>query len=907
MDTQRRRLFAALARALAAEPGRVAEAALLMALAKACAVAVPLLLKAVIDRFGPPPATADTGGGSLALVLPVSLLLAYAVVRFAATLFNEWRDARFAPVALAVASSYAERAFAKLMTLDAQFHLRRSTGVLLRDVERGVSGVGFLLGAGLFTVVPTLLEFIAVLCVLALGYGFGFVVVVLVTFAFYACTTLLLTTRRELRQRRVNDMDSKVHGRLVDCLMNVDAIRSHARERAEVRRYAQLCREWVQRSAVNQRALSSLHIGQAAVIAAGVAAVMLLAAEQTVRGAMTVGDLVLVNAYVIQICLPLNALGFVFREARDATVNAERLLRLLDEPVTVVDRPDAAELRVDGGHVRFEGVRFGYEPGRPVVQDITLAIPPGATLAIVGGSGSGKSTLARLLLRQHDVEAGRITIDGQDIRDVRQASLRAAIGVVPQDTVLFDDTIAYNIAYGRPGATHEDVVAAAGAAQVHEFVMSLPRQYDTGVGERGLKLSGGERQRIAIARVLLRDPPLMVLDEATSALDTRSERAIQARLDHVARGRTTLVIAHRLSTVVDADEIVVLDAGRIVERGRHQALLTQRGLYARLWSLQREQQAFEQLERRLARQPVDLAALLSTTVQGLRETLDRRRVRLVSDVDLSAGAVTGDLLALSAALRTAFVACLAATPDGGRIALTLSREAGRVRLSLADGRVAGTLDAWPAAPEPAGDEPPLDPLALRSTIERQGGRFEMLPPREGQGLRYVFLLPVRAVASAADAGELAEPAGVEGSADAAPLAGRRVLLVDDDAEALEALGVLLRAVGAEVTSHLSGAPLLAWLEATPVRGWPDVLVCDLMIGAESGHDVMRRVREIEVARGVDADERLPAVALSGLSRPEDRVQALLSGFQAYLEKPVTALMLVTTLHTLVRGSGSRGG
>jgi ATP-binding cassette subfamily B protein len=592
--------------------GRTLAALALLLLAKAAGVAVPLLLKAVVDRFSQAPGHGGAAGGTASevvpLVLPVGLLVGYAVVRFAGTLFTELRDWVFAPVTRRTVIDMAQRTFDHLLALGPRFHSQRSTGSLMRDVERGTSGIGFLLGAGLFTIVPTLVEFLAILAVMAIGYSGWFTLAILLTFVVYASVTARLTARRELRQRRVNEMDSHANGRLVDTLLNYETVKSYAREDYERARYAEICREWIASSLGNQRSLSRLHVAQGAIIACGVAAVMLLAGRETVRGAMTVGDLVLVNSYLIQVCLPLNALGFVFREARDALINTEKLFDLLAQQPDIVQAPGTPPLALRGGRVVFEQVDFGYEPGRRVLHGIDLVLEAGHTVAVVGGSGSGKSTLSRLLLRQYDPDAGRITLDGQDLHAVRLDSLREAIGLVPQDTVLFNDTIAYNIAYGRLGAGLPEVMEAAQAADVHGFIESLPQGYDTRVGERGMKLSGGEKQRIAIARAFLKNPPLMILDEATSALDTRAERAIQRELDRIAAGRTTLVIAHRLSTIVNADLIVVMDQGRIVERGRHDELLARDGLYTQLWKLQRQRRQFDIVERHMARHPPPDAA-----------------------------------------------------------------------------------------------------------------------------------------------------------------------------------------------------------------------------------------------------------------------------------------------------------
>ncbi|MFO1268309.1 MAG: ABC transporter transmembrane domain-containing protein [Rubrivivax sp.] len=519
---------------------RTLAALALLVLAKVAAVMVPLALKQIVDALGPkeaPAASVGPDGLQQWLAMPVFLLLAYALLRFASTLFTELRDLVFARVTLQSVSEFTQAVFAHLLALSPRFHNQRNTGELMRDLERGTAAIAFLLGAGLFTVVPTLVEFAAVLVVMAAaGYSGWFTAMIVVTFASYAVYTTLMTRRREARQREVNRVDSRAHGRLVDSLLNVDAIRTHARAGYEADRYGDARREWVEAGVASQRALSALHVGQGAIIAGGVAAVMLLAGQLAITGKMSVGDLVLVNAYLIQLCLPLNTLGFVFRQTLDALVDSERVFALLDVTPEIEDRAAARPLALAGGHVAFEGVAFAYEPGRPILAGFDLELPAGNTVAVVGGSGSGKSTLARLLLRLYDPDDGRVRIDGQDIRGVTQASLHEAIGVVAQDTALFNDTIAYNIAYGRAGAGLAQVIEAAKAAQVHEFIVSLPQQYDTVVGERGMRLSGGEKQRIAIARALLKNPPLLIFDEATSALDTRAERAIQAELDRIAKG-----------------------------------------------------------------------------------------------------------------------------------------------------------------------------------------------------------------------------------------------------------------------------------------------------------------------------------------------------------------------------------
>ncbi|MCW5659590.1 MAG: ATP-binding cassette domain-containing protein [Burkholderiaceae bacterium] len=892
--------------------GRTAAALGLLLLAKMAAVLVPLSLKGIVDTFS---AAAAPGAGPasdarVVLTLPVFLLLAYAVLRFAATLFTELRDLVFARVTLRTVSEFAQTVYLHLMHLSPRFHALRSTGMLIRDVERGTAGIAFLLGAGLFTVLPTLVEFIAVLVVMiAAGYSGWFTVAIVVTFFFYAGYTTLMTRRRERRQRAVNEIDSRAQGMRVDSLLNVETIKTHSRQDFEHRRFAALQHDWVGASVLNQHALSALHIGQSAIIAGGVATVMLLAGQYTLEQRMSIGDLVLVNAYLIQLCLPLNALGFVFRQTLDALVDTERLLQLLRQPPEIADAPNARPLQLRGGEVRFEQVDFAYEHGRPILHDFSLALAPGQTVAVVGGSGSGKSTLARLLLRLYDPDGGRITLDGQDIRAVTLRSLRDAIGVVSQDTALFNESIAYNIAYGRPGAGLPEVIQAAQAAQVHEFIVSLPRQYDTVVGERGTKLSGGEKQRIAIARVLLKNPPLLIFDEATSALDTRAERAIQSELERAAQGRTTLIVAHRLSTIVDADHIVVMDKGRIVESGRHDALLAQQGLYAQLWNLQRQQREFERLERRLARQPVNLGALLAGTIDALRGPIEARRIALYTDIDAGNASVSGDPGVLSQVLYAIGAQAVRLTPEGGRIEIRLQRHDAQARLSVTDGRNA-PVAPMPPRPrrrllEPRTTEPddpePVDPLEVRSIIERQGGRFEVELPAGTHGMRSIIELPLRALAVPS------EPPPADVVTPQHPqtpmLTGLTVMCIDDHADALESLGLMLQAEGARVMPFQRGAQALQWLEQHPPEQWPRLLVCDITLAdGEDGHQLMRRIRQLEAQRAVALDKRLPAIALTGHAQAEDRLLALMAGFQLHLAKPVEPPVLVRALAALAGGA-----
>jgi len=886
--------------------GRTVLAVGLLLLAKLASVGVPLVLKQIIDRLSTPAelATAVTASGAAAfppgaqfIVLPVFLLIGYAALRFCSTLFTELRDLCFARVTLATVADFAQRALAHLHRLGPRFHVQHPMGGLVRDVDRGAAALGFLLGALLFTLLPTLVEIGAVIAIMSAAYSAWFIAILLLTFVAYAVYTALMTRRRVLLQRRVNALDSRANGLLMDGLLNLEAVRAHARAAQEVGRYSSARSAWVDRGVDSQKALSSLHLGQGAIIAFGVGASMLLAGQETVRGTMTVGDLVLVNAYVLQVCLPLNALGLLFREARDAMTNAERLWSLLGTEPEIVDRPRAAQLAITRGEVVFEHVDFGYEAGRQVLWDVSFRIEPGQTVAVVGGSGSGKSTLARLLLRLYDPQRGRVLIDGTDIAGVTLASLRAGIGLVPQDSTLFNESITYNIAYGRPGASMAEVLEAARAAQVDEFIASLPERFDTVVGERGMKLSGGEKQRIAIARAFLKNAPILVLDEATSALDTRSERAIQGQLDQLSKGRSTLVIAHRLSTIVDADLILVLDRGRIVERGRHDQLLEHGGLYAQLWDLQRQKQAFDRMERRLARQPVNLAALLANVIDGLRPRLDERATQLYTAIDTEGVSVSADPGVLSQVLWELCTRAVEATAPGGRVGVRLERQEARVRLTVTDGARGGV---GAAAAVVASNEPPLDPLMLRSAIERQGGQFALVPASSVQGMRFVVELPLPVLAAAPAAPR--EPAAVPAAAPAPGeqrLAGLCVMVIDDAQLAREALQATLQAQGATTLGFAGGAGALQWLEQHDTAAWPQVLVCDVALGEdEDGHSVMRRVRRAEGERGVSLEQRISAVALTTADRNEQRMLALMSGFQVQLGKPVEPGELVATVAAL---------
>ncbi len=906
-EPRRRGLVATLWRSIWRYRWRTIGALVLLVLAKVASVCVPLVFKAVIDRFTmlegqymPDESGALVQGAQLA-ALPVFLLLGYAALRFASTVFTELRDLCFARVTLRTVADFAERALAHLHRMSPRFHSQRNTGALLRDVDRGTLGIGFLLGALLFTLLPTLVEIGVILAIMARGYSHWFTGIILLSFAVYATYTAIMVRRRMRFQRAVNELDSLANGRFVDSLLNAEAVRVNAHEHVELHRYANLRKEWVERSVDNQKALSALHLGQGAIIALAVGAIMLLAGQETMRGTMTVGDLVLVNAYVLQICLPLNSLGFLFREAKDAVINAEKLWSLLGEPAEIVDTASARPLPLARGEVSFEHVDFGYEPGRQVLRDVSFTIGAGQTVAVVGGSGSGKSTLARLLLRLYDVGAGRVAIDGTDLRDATLSSLRAAVGIVPQDTALFNDTIGYNIAYGREGASMAEVVDAARAAQLDEFIASLPQQYDTVVGERGLKLSGGEKQRIAIARAFLRNPPIMIFDEATSALDTRAERAIQAQLDEMAHGRTTLIIAHRLSTVVDADQIIVLDHGRIVERGRHDELLRAGGLYSQLWDLQRQKQQFDRLERRLARVTIDFSVVVANLVDGLRAMAHQAGVQIYTAVELENPLVVGDPGALSESLWDLGSHAIEATSRGGRIEMRLDRNERYARLAITDGRQAREA-AEPATVAPGARDTAMDPLAVRSAIERQGGRFTLELPTRQHGMRFIVEIPFGAVTEDPRPG----PAQ-EGGPDMAErrLDGVAVMVVDDFADARESLVAVLGVAGAATIDFESGRGALGWLQDHPHEDWPAVLVCDISLGDEDGYEVMRRIRHLEHERQVPLEQRVSAVALTGLARPEDRIRAFMAGFQAHLAKPAEPRDLVATVSSLA-GRGATG-
>lgn len=561
--------------------GRVMLAVSLLVLAKLANVSVPLVLKEIVDALDQPRAM---------LVLPVFLLISYGALRFCSTLFGELRDAVFAKVTQRAIRRVANKVFIHLHTLSLRFHLERQTGGVSRDIERGSRGISFLLNFMLFNILPTLLEIGLVLSILMSKYDIWFSIIIFLTLLAYIALTLVVTEWRMIFRRTMNNMDSKANTQAIDSLLNYETVKYFGNEAWEARRYDEHLQSWEKAAIRNQISLATLNAGQSTIIAVGVTLLMLLAANQVIEGRMTLGDLVLVNAFMLQLYMPLHFLGFVYREIKHSLADMERMFTLLDENKEIQDKPNAQVLDSRNAAICFDHVNFSYESNRQILFDVSFDIPAGQNIAVVGQSGSGKSTLARLLFRFYDVQSGCIRINNQDIRNVTQKSLRASMGIVPQDTVLFNDSIYYNIAYGRPDATPEEVYAAAQSAHIHEFIQSLPEKYDTIVGERGLKLSGGEKQRVAIARTILKNPDILIFDEATSALDSKSEKRIQAELKRIAKNRTTLTIAHRLSTIADADQILVMDHGRIIERGSHQQLLVSQGIYAHMWELQRQEE-----------------------------------------------------------------------------------------------------------------------------------------------------------------------------------------------------------------------------------------------------------------------------------------------------------------------------
>ncbi len=552
--------------------------------AKLANVGVPLILKKIIDSL-----TLVPSDPMVLLVLPLSLLVAYGLLRLSTTLFTELREFVFARVTQRAVRNIALKVFRHLHALSLRFHLNRQTGGMTRDIDRGTRGISSLVSYALFSIFPTLLEITLVLIYLATHYDKWFSLITLAALVTYITFTITVTEWRTNFRRTMNDLDSKASTKAIDSLLNYETVKYFGNEDYEAQRYDTGLQSYEVAAVKSQTSLSLLNTGQSMIIATAVTLILWRATQGVIDKSMTIGDLVLVNAFMIQLYIPLNFLGVLYREIKQSLADMERLFSLLDQNREIADKPDAADLQISrhpGGEIRFSHVDFSYEPKRQILFDVDFRIAAGTTTAVVGHSGSGKSTLSRLLFRFYDVQAGSITIDGQNVMDVGQHSLRQAIGIVPQDTVLFNDTIEYNIAYGKPGASKDEIIAVAKAAYIHDFIETLPDGYATMVGERGLKLSGGEKQRVAIARTILKNPAILIFDEATSALDSKSEQMIQAQLKEIARSRTSLVIAHRLSTIVDAEQILVMDKGRIIERGTHGQLLALDGAYAQMWERQ---------------------------------------------------------------------------------------------------------------------------------------------------------------------------------------------------------------------------------------------------------------------------------------------------------------------------------